>query len=536
MPKSTFLLGFYGAVIISDASAQEDPARFLVATNWNATFTRALHANGSYPSDMLTYGWSFSHDGSFTTEFNFQIINSAFEGMWTDLLFTNRTLGFVMNDQVTQTSGGSTFVSEAHKSPSMRVDAGGSFLTVSVASNTYTLSALGYGVKPYIRTDNGVPVDPGDDPVHWFPHEANVNGITEPLPTNGMVLEGRREYSLAQLELAGGDLLLLTSPTVWSPFSFAPQALQGTLVITWTLSPVGIPNLKITALDTPFSANDLHSFVSTDQIALKAQVTPALAGSPVKWTVVGQGAASGISGFPSGEVHSTDAQGISTFTFKPSDNGSFVRDRQTGYTTASRQPNKPISFEVIAELQSVTTLRSRLSQTTLGLLQQDETDVLRQEYVDFSIPVPSRSDVVPSLGGYFNGGPYGVQLSADLPNHYNAILNAYRGSTITVNGQSVGIPQTAPIQVTCGFRSPRINKAVGSILRDSRHMRGRALDLKPIVFDVVVNGRRTPVSLHGSLYPALQAAAATQGFAFAEQSARPVPLGDPTENHIHVEW
>jgi hypothetical protein len=274
----------------------------------------------------------------------------------------------------------------------------------------------------------------------------------------------------------------------------------------------------------------------------------------VKWTILGRDAAAGISGLPTNQERRTDAQGISTFTFKPANHAGFATNRKTVFTTGSNDPNAPIAFEVIAELDAGERVASRLSETTLGLLKQDETDTLRQEYWDFSIPVPSRENAVPSLGGHFNRGPYGVQLSVDLTNHYTAILSAYLGRTITVNGRQVTIPQTADMQVTVGggFRSPRKNKQAGSKYPDSRHTRGRALDLKPIGFFVEVDGKRVNHEQfkHDTLYPALGAAVRSLGLSvIAERGATDLTpgaetdldppgqgIGDSREDHLHVQW
>ena len=67
---------------------------------------------------------------------------------------------------------------------------------------------------------------------------------------------------------------------------------------------------------------------------------------------------------------------------------------------------------------------------------------------------------------------------------------------------------------------------------------GRALDMVPVTpVTVVVSHHPVQLALHAHLYPALAAAANTQGHAIAESSAiDTVPVGSPNENHIHVEW
>jgi hypothetical protein len=254
-------------------------------------------------------------------------------------------------------------------------------------------------------------------------------------------------------------------------------------------------------------------------------------------------------------VVNTQSGGISTFTFSPSQISAFVQFRRSNFTNGSEpeaQPNTPLSFDVAVSAQGQET---RLSQSGLGTLMQDETDTLRQEYVDYrtiyrgSSFTPQRADVVPSLGGRYNTGNYGVQLSRDLDSTFQEILQAYQVSTITFGGVTAALPDTATITVNSGFRNPQRNKAVGSKYpQTSIHMFGGALDLKPVPTWVLINGQRTWANIDQILYPALQQAAATQGTAFAEFNAIPVPLGSdgsltnsngtpiPKENHIHVQW
>ncbi|WP_169977617.1 D-Ala-D-Ala carboxypeptidase family metallohydrolase [Tautonia rosea] len=298
----------------------------------------------------------------------------------------------------------------------------------------------------------------------------------------------------------------------------------------------------------PFEISYLstNTFIATDEIILHAKVEGARAGTQVLWSVQGMDAAANVGGFPTNVVTTADADGVARFGFTPATNQSLVNDRRTNWTRGSRRANPPMSFEVTAKLtiDGSDFAETSLSDANLGALTQDETDRLRQEYFDYNIPVPRRSEVVASLGPGFNRGNYGVQLSVGLDTRYRAILAAYRGRPVTVNinGQSyrTAIPASAPVTISSGYRNPQRNRAIGSRYPDSKHTRGRALDLVPSLVQVVVlvNGSpmRVTLPLHQVLYPALYAAASSQGTAIAEQGARPVPVGDPRENHIHVQW
>jgi hypothetical protein len=346
---------------------------------------------------------------------------------------------------------------------------------------------------------------------------------------------------------------LLTAPTNGQPFSVGgsdheeytlppPIDEQGTFDITYrvTFQPGGT-HLKITSVKTPTAVNgNQNTFVSIDSITLQASLAPNGAGVPVAWSVVGKNKAS--QSLTIGEVHNADASGVSTFTFSPSQSAQFVQVRHSQYTSGITQPaNDPLSFEVIV---SAAGLQSRLSETSLGTLQQDETDTLRQEYVDFQITVPPRTDIVPSLGGIWNKGPYNVQASVDLLGHYNAILAAYQGSSVQYNGVSYTVPANAQLERTSVFRNPRYNKAIGSVHPNSKHCYGRALDLAPSPMRVVVNGQRVGLDIDGFWYPALAAAEQSVGLSpLPEQGAVPLDakhdglgVGDPDEDHLHVEW
>lgn len=300
-----------------------------------------------------------------------------------------------------------------------------------------------------------------------------------------------------------------------------------------------------------------RTFIATDTITLKAKLSNGAAGIPVKWTVEGRGAASDITtGFPTQEVHTTDGSGVSTFSFTPSGNPAFVNNRCTEWVRGSKQANTPISFAITAQavMPDGTVRNTSLAASGLGPLAQDDTDRLRQEYYDYDIEVPGRSEVVASLGAAVNGadygqGPYGVQLSVDLPGHRDSVLAAYRGRqvmvNVTFNGQLISVPVTipanAPVSVSSGYRNPQYNKASKSKYTKSKHIRGRALDLVPRAISVIAqlpNGQTQKVmlSLHGTLYPALLAAAKTVGTAITEQGAIWVPVGDTRENHVHVQW
>ena len=296
-----------------------------------------------------------------------------------------------------------------------------------------------------------------------------------------------------------------------------------------------------------------QSFVATDTISLVAHAAGAPAGQVVTWTLIGEDAASGVSPLPTNVVTLTDANGDATYSFRPADIASLVKDRRTRWNKGSRSPNPAMTFDIIAK-RSVggNQFESVLSKTGLGPLTQTEADCLRQEYFDYGVPIPAPDEVVFSLNPFapgLNKGNYALQLSDRLIDKWSSIQTQYASTTLTFDvlfqGQTypnvvVPMPSSAGLRVTSGYRNPQRNRAVGSELNDSRHMRGRALDLQPLSFSARVElpgGLRVrfPVTFH-DLMPALRDAAATAGTAICERGSKQVVCGSPTEDHVHVGW
>jgi len=212
----------------------------------------------------------------------------------------------------------------------------------------------------------------------------------------------------------------------------------------------------------------------------------------------------------------------------------------------SRTPNVPIGYLISVVLPT----SGGRQESAIEEIQQDEQSILRQEYVDFAAqpvpsamvglaPAPPARTALALHQGQFNKGNYRyVTNLPDMQARFNNIVNSYRGRNVIVNGQVVQIPQTAGVILYSAYRNPQRNRAVLSHYLDSRHVTGRALDLAPVTpVTVHVAGHPVQLAPHVHLFPALAAAAATQGSAIAETNAiNVVPVGDPNENHIHVQW
>jgi hypothetical protein len=231
----------------------------------------------------------------------------------------------------------------------------------------------------------------------------------------------------------------------------------------------------------------------------------------------------------------------------PSKESKFTPDASAARATlrsGSRTPNVPIGYLISAVMAS-----NGRQESTIEQILQDEKSILRQEYVDFAAqpipqgmvglpPAPPARSALTLHNGPFNVGNYQYVVNlADMQGRFNNIVSAYRSQSVTVNGQVVQIPQTAGVTVKSAYRNPQRNRSVGSHHVNSFHVLGRALDLVPATpVTVQIAGHPVHLGLHTHLFQALAAAAATQGNAIAETGPNQVQLGDPNEDHIHVQW
>ncbi len=339
-----------------------------------------------------------------------------------------------------------------------------------------------------------------------------------------------------------GDFTVSGSMETNQPFSAGEVSFDYTGNASFTVSyQSGRTNLIITSVQTPTATDgNQHTFVSSDTITVKASTGNSQAGIPVAWTVSSLNSAAPP--VVTSGVTTTDSSGSTTFTFSPSQNSGFVQFRKSKFTSGSRTANDPLSFEIVAVAQGQ---QAKLSTSGLGTLMQDETDTLRQEYVDFQLTVPPRTQVVPTIddgtGNQYNVGNYDVMVSVALPEHFAAIQAAYRAQATVVNGTTVGIPANASLTIASGYRNPRRNKAAGSEHNTqgniSRHVLGSAFDLVPDGAAVYVNNKRVKLGLYSNLYPALCAATSSLGLhTLPEIGCCTIVDCGTGEDHTHVDW
>lgn len=222
---------------------------------------------------------------------------------------------------------------------------------------------------------------------------------------------------------------------------------------------------------------------------------------------------------------------------------------------------------------------------------QTESDALRQEYINFqSSWIPSEDDIVDmvkpfNVGNYYTegftfppelakereilvklwGDKYldgsGLGINSRLEEHYEKVLSSYRGRLVVeaprlaslhllnglvgtpliVEGSPVYLPNDSrtKIKIASAYRNPRRNVDVGSKYPvTSKHVLGRALDLVPLpVSGLLPDGSEVELDLHRHLFPTLlQAARSASHSSLGEDGAKPVPIGDHSEDHVHIQW
>ncbi|OEK08123.1 hypothetical protein A8C32_01290 [Flavivirga aquatica] len=165
----------------------------------------------------------------------------------------------------------------------------------------------------------------------------------------------------------------------------------------------------------------------------------------------------------------------------------------------------------------------KTSITIIGLkkeftLEQDQVDILRQEYVDFGITFqPQRSNVYRDNGAW-NVGNYDYIVTESDDNHFQTIYDA-----IVSNWEAKGY--TDGITVSSAYRNPRRNPGV----INSRHLRGLALDIYPQ--GVITLQRWLDLRTSGNEVTEVNGVNA-----HCDRSGTFVDDNCSLANHIHVQW
>ncbi|MGA2666429.1 MAG: D-Ala-D-Ala carboxypeptidase family metallohydrolase [Nitrososphaerales archaeon] len=275
--------------------------------------------------------------------------------------------------------------------------------------------------------------------------------------------------------------------------TFQDEAGFGLRTTTWTMTLQ--PVFEIERVDR--AADDgQHSFVTTDPLSFRIAI-PGVAMEGSGWTGGAQWQVKGVGPF-SGSANPSLVSNSPTFGFQPNPG-----QRPTEGSTTR---NRPIQYSIGATFAG---------SVQYFLLNQDDKDLLRQEYIDHGeASVPARSDLVAhAVDNSFNSGNYNTILDGGMQAALDKITTEYRRSV-------KGSPR-----VVSGYRSPQRNRAMGDVHPGSPHVQGRAIDIVP-----EQPGSQAVISLY-------QACVRAGYHAYLESvPGRQLPLGSAEAKQVHVDW
>ncbi len=143
--------------------------------------------------------------------------------------------------------------------------------------------------------------------------------------------------------------------------------------------------------------------------------------------------------------------------------------------TGARTPNRPIQYTIKAKV----VVGGQVHEKT-ETVEQDERDIIRQEYVDFrtwragfTLHIPYRNRIVEPTRTQMRG-------------NYTLVVDSAMTVLLTATEAELG----KSIVVSSGWRNPRRNIAAGSTIPNSNHQHGGAVDMKPADEGTGAAGRR----------------------------------------------
>ncbi|HEY2028927.1 MAG TPA: hypothetical protein VGH20_06930 [Myxococcales bacterium] len=255
----------------------------------------------------------------------------------------------------------------------------------------------------------------------------------------------------------------------------------------------------------------LPSFVApSEPVTVDLQVTPAAAAPGVRWEVKPLGAAAAVI---------VDQGHGPRLVFRAASGND-----QAG----SRKPNRALQYEITARVDG------EAIQTTLRV-QQDEADVLRQEYADYKTAFqPKRKDLGALKHPRLNTGNYTL-VAEEVSGTLDSLVDEV-GAQVKALLHQRGLSQEFDLEgcVTSGFRNPQRNRAAGSIALNSLHVRGRAIDCDPRA--VPIAGLTSSDMMCVVENAGLLAVKPLHGRAFTEKGAATfLECDSPAADHVHIE-
>ncbi len=183
-------------------------------------------------------------------------------------------------------------------------------------------------------------------------------------------------------------------------------------------------------------------------------------------------------------------------------------------TSGSRNPNEAIKYLVTATI---------LGLKTVFELEQDEKDILRQEYIDYNITwKPTREEVFFENDGW-NTGNYNC-IATRANNRFSEIWDELQGNYQSLCSQNN--ISTDGLTFNSCYRNPQRNRAVGSVLINSNHTIGHAMDIG------IINPKTSLKWI--LLNKAAEQIENVNGI--CERGPRQVVCGDKNQSHVHLAW
>ncbi len=244
-PWRLFQCAFLFLLLIPPGFSADDPARFLLVTNWHATFTHRVNENGTLtysPPDSdqtCTANWNFSHDVTVSCELAVdpQTLGHPYfrQFVWK----TNTSTSIHLKDRFDQTcvdpDGDSTYQGhwvddEPAANPKNFV------LLVDTRDQTYSLGWVGAIVASIseLKFDGGS--IPGSYNSGWSPLALSSNA----LPSSALLLQGQDSLPMSEYYASvtpASANFLPGDPRVGGTSALKPSLLSGNLVLTWSLTP-----------------------------------------------------------------------------------------------------------------------------------------------------------------------------------------------------------------------------------------------------------------------------------------------------------
>ena len=245
--KSRFvILALVLAKMGSTAWGAEDPARFLRATNWYATFTHSLSENGGLDftepgtGDHCSATWHFVRSITVSCQLTVDPLTIG-HPYYRDFNWKQNDSATVhISDtfDLTCTDSSGTSVHQSYTLNDLGIAPTNFWLSINTSDQTYSLGWV--GVEPAttfeLKVDNTSVFLQNNFNIGWSPEALSTNS----LPSTDMVLQGQDSYPMQEwyhLITPAADSFVAGDTRVGGTSPLSPALLGANLVLTWSLRP-----------------------------------------------------------------------------------------------------------------------------------------------------------------------------------------------------------------------------------------------------------------------------------------------------------